>query len=305
MTERVQNLYQLARRARRTNDIRNAGRYYEEILLEDPNSWEAILYAAFYKIVDIKLTDLRMYALNMKNSIGLILSQIQNNVLEFSKLDKVLEEVTGCIDKFSKIIYSEAERYRVMQSNDDGNKTLERIGKEKEELIATCYEATEMMYLLGDYIIYYFGDDKYFCTAYAVPAWHCGIIRHVELIKKMDFKDEKEAAKQMILEYVEKIKKYDSSYQAPEIKISGCYIATSVYGSYDCPQVWTLRRFRDNTLEKRLFGKCFIKVYYAISPSLVEKFGKNYCFNNFWRYVLDVMVKKLNCQGVENTPYED
>lgn len=229
MTERVQNLYQLARRARRTNDIRNAGRYYEEILLEDPNSWEAILYAAFYKIVDIKLTDLRMYALNMKNSIGLILSQIQNNVLEFSKLDKVLEEVTGCIDKFSKIIYSEAERYRVMQSNDDGNKTLERIGKEKEELIATCYEATEMMYLLGDYIIYYFGDDKYFCTAYAVPAWHCGIIRHVELIKKMDFKDEKEAAKQMILEYVEKIKKYDSSYQAPEIKISGCYIATSVY----------------------------------------------------------------------------
>ena len=102
MTERVQNLYQLARRARRTNDIRNAGRYYEEILLEDPNSWEAILYAAFYKIVDIKLTDLRMYALNMKNSIGLILSQIQNNVLEFSKLDKVLEEVTGCIDNFQK-----------------------------------------------------------------------------------------------------------------------------------------------------------------------------------------------------------
>lgn len=28
----------------------------------------------------------------------------------------------------------------------------------------------------------------------------------------------------------------------------GCYVATAVYGSYDCPQVWTLRRFRDNTL---------------------------------------------------------
>ena len=62
---------------------------------------------------------------------------------------------------------------------------------------------------------------------------------------------------------------------------------------------------KKSKLEKRWCGKCFIKVYYAISPSLVEKFGKNYCFNNFWRYVLDVMVKKLNCQGVENTPYED
>ena len=28
---------------------------------------------------------------------------------------------------------------------------------------------------------------------------------------------------------------------------SGCYIATCVYGSYDCPQVQTLRRFRDDT----------------------------------------------------------
>lgn len=25
----------------------------------------------------------------------------------------------------------------------------------------------------------------------------------------------------------------------------GCYVATCVYGSYDCPEVWTLRRFRD------------------------------------------------------------
>ena len=25
----------------------------------------------------------------------------------------------------------------------------------------------------------------------------------------------------------------------------GCYVATAVYGSYDCPQVWTLRRYRE------------------------------------------------------------
>ena len=28
-------------------------------------------------------------------------------------------------------------------------------------------------------------------------------------------------------------------------KKQGCYIATCVYGSYDCPQVWILRRYRD------------------------------------------------------------
>lgn len=30
----------------------------------------------------------------------------------------------------------------------------------------------------------------------------------------------------------------------------GCYVATAVYGSYDCPQVWTLRRFRSFSLAK-------------------------------------------------------
>ena len=41
----------------------------------------------------------------------------------------------------------------------------------------------------------------------------------------------------------------------------GCYIATAVYGSYDCPQVWTLRRFRDFKLAKSLGGRIFIKLY--------------------------------------------
>lgn len=45
---------------------------------------------------------------------------------------------------------------------------------------------------------------------------------------------------------------------------SGCYIATYVYGSYDCPQVWTLRRFRDYTLHETWYGRAFIKCYYAI-----------------------------------------
>lgn len=55
---------------------------------------------------------------------------------------------------------------------------------------------------------------------------------------------------------------------------SGCYIATAVYGSYDCPEVWTLRRFRDNTLDRTWYGRAFIRAYYAVSPTLVRWFGQ-------------------------------
>lgn len=84
-----------------------------------------------------------------------------------------------------------------------------------------------------------------------------------------------------------------------------CYIATCVYGSYDCPEVWTLRRFRDYILDETWYGRLFIKCYYAISPTLVRWFGNQKWFRTFWRNRLDSMVSGLNSKGVENTVYID
>ena len=86
---------------------------------------------------------------------------------------------------------------------------------------------------------------------------------------------------------------------------SGCYVATSVYGSYNCPQVWTLRRFRDNTLDETWYGRAFIKTYYAISPTLVRWFGETSWFKEFWRKPLDKLVASLRNKGVEDTPNTD
>ena len=88
-------------------------------------------------------------------------------------------------------------------------------------------------------------------------------------------------------------------------KSSGCYVATAVYGSYDCPQVWTLRRYRDNILAKTWYGRAFIDTYYAISPSFVKWFGKASWFKNMWKPKLDRMVERLNKNGVAGTPYQD
>lgn len=91
----------------------------------------------------------------------------------------------------------------------------------------------------------------------------------------------------------------------PKSKQSGgCYVATAVYGSYDCPEVWTLRRFRDNILAKSFFGRLFILIYYTVSPTLVKWFGETEWFKNMWKPILDKKIKKLNFNGVENTPYD-
>mgnify|MGYP005772678019 FL=1 len=86
---------------------------------------------------------------------------------------------------------------------------------------------------------------------------------------------------------------------------SGCYIASCVYGSYNCPQVWILRRYRDNHLGSSKFGRLFIKIYYAISPTLVKLFGKTKWFKTIWKKYLDRKIEKLKNAGYESTPYSD
>lgn len=112
-----------------------------------------------------------------------------------------------------------------------------------------------------------------------------------------------------IMECHSKIKEVNPDYVIPErpqpSKQGGCYVATAVYGSYDCPQVWTLRRYRDDTLAATWYGRLFIHTYYAVSPTLVRWFGETEWFKNMWRGKLDRMVRRLQSEGVEDTPYED
>lgn len=119
-------------------------------------------------------------------------------------------------------------------------------------------------------------------------------------------KKEKEENINKIMEYHQKIKEIDPSYVIPKRPGSGaCYVATCVYGSYDCPEVWTLRRYRDEQLAKTWRGRIFIRVYYAVSPTIVHLFGNQTWFRKLWKQRLDKMVGKLRSQGVDNTPYED
>ena len=102
-----------------------------------------------------------------------------------------------------------------------------------------------------------------------------------------------------------KIKEIDPNASVPQKNTGGCYIATCVYGSYDCPQVWVLRRYRDDFLASSWYGRTFIRMYYTISPYLVKWFGKTKWFRTIWRSRLNRLVNSLQIRGFESTPYED
>ena len=95
----------------------------------------------------------------------------------------------------------------------------------------------------------------------------------------------------------------EADLAARQKKSGGCYVATAVYGSYDCPEVWVLRRFRDEFLRRSMAGRLFIRAYYAISPRAVRIFGSS--LRSPARKPLDAFVRKLMKQGFATTPYRD
>ena len=72
-----------------------------------------------------------------------------------------------------------------------------------------------------------------------------------------------------------------------------CYIATCVYGSYDCPEVLVLRRYRDNVLKRTIYGRIFIRIYYAVSPHIVRIFGRFNWFHSIFKSILNRIISRI------------
>lgn len=290
------NLYQIARRAKDDNNGENAAKYYDMILVKDPTSWEASFYLVYFKAMECKIAQIQSAGISVANCIDTVLKLIKDHVEGRDEQVKAVQEVCLRCTLIAGMLYNGAKNH--YEGID-----LQIQSNYIQEMVNNCCAARNIMYTLGDNVDALFSDyeELHVC---ATSAWKDGITKHSGLMR---YFDQKEANKGIIDEYAAKVKKYETSYTEPTVNTSsgGCYVATAVYGSYDCPQVWTLRRFRDYTLAETWYGRAFIHTYYAISPTLVKWFGKTEWFKKMWQGKLDRLVAKLQSDGVESTPYED
>lgn len=294
-SEELKNLYELARRAKSDNNSENAQKYYEQIIVKDPQSWEANFYSSYYQSMNCKIAEIGLAAARIANCVDTVLKLIKENVTDADEQRKAVDEVaTKCIS-ISDMLFTAYKNYY------DGI-DIQIKDKYVQSYADNCALCREINYTAGNAIITIFGDVY---GDIAAALWKVGVHQHN--ILNGVFQD-KQGNATVIASYNEKIKKYDSSYQAPQTNMSsdgGCYVATAVYGSYNCPEVWTLRRFRDYDLAETWHGRAFIRTYYAISPTLVKWFGHTDWFKKMWRGKLDRMVKNLQGKGYDSTPYED
>lgn len=282
-----------ARRAKQKEDWEEVEKYYNLVEQNEPTDIEAIFYSAYGK-ARLSMIESNFYKrkqvcevfcnsisviddnYNVKNSIKnqFIIAQMHADLLSMYRTSFVYNQYRNA----GRIVYNNSEKTYSLFS----------------DMAMAFIESLENIIKIDDQIVYWkiiYHQRKYLAINRRLP---------------ISTRNENRA---LAIKVGNKIHAMDPTFEIemiPEAKFfGGCYIATAVYGSYDCPQVWTLRRYRDSILAVTWLGRTFIHLYYATSPIIVKWFGYNKWFIKMWRVVLDRTISRLKSIGVDDTPYVD
>lgn len=296
----VERYLQNARRAKQKEDWEETEKYYNLVEQNDPTNIEAIFYSSYGKakssLVESDLYKRQAAFKVLKNCVSIIDDNYEISEEEENK--KVIKQISDDIIGMacSNYVYNQKKNGYGVVTWTDKMETVTLFNLLNGEFM-TSLENIAKKYLDSEK-----SKREFFYTL---------ALRHGEFVIKSGSLKNPATYQEVVMGYHKILKDINPSHEIPAeapkpIKSSsGCYVATAVYGSYDCPQVWTLRRYRDYTLAETWHGRAFVRTYYAISPTLVKWFGKTNWSKKMWKGKLDRMVKNLNAEGVEDTPYED
>ena len=201
-SKRLDNLYQIARRARDDNNSENAAKYYEMILSEDPDSWEASFYSVYFKAMNCKIAQIQSAANSVSNCMGSVLSLVRDHVSGSREQLAAAGEILTRSVSISSMFYRGARNH--FEDIDVGIQ-----GRYREELMNNLYAACNIMYTLGDQIDWIFGNEDAYHPL-AEEAWKNGVQMHKSMFTNGI--QSKEPDNQVIAQYEKKIGKYNLSW---------------------------------------------------------------------------------------------
>ena len=140
-SDELKNLYEIARRAKDTNNSDNAAKYYDLILVKDPKSWEANFYTVFFKSMGCKIAEINSAATNMTNCLEAVFELIKVNVNDPEEQKKAVLEVWDKTTYIAELLYRATLNHY--------NKFMQVQGQ-ADSSTNDAYAIIQLSYKLGD-----------------------------------------------------------------------------------------------------------------------------------------------------------
>ena len=168
-TDRLGNLYQIARRARDGGDNQSALNYYRMILVEDPTSWEASFYVVYFQTVTCKIAGIISAANALANCQTSVLRLIRDNVSNMSEQVAAVKEVATRSALAANALAKGAREYYVSLGT--------RRDIYVEDYVMRMCAARDLAYTCGNQICRVF-MSRASIEPCAVQPWKAGIAIH-------------------------------------------------------------------------------------------------------------------------------
>jgi hypothetical protein len=185
-----------------------------------------------------------------------------------------------------------------IRSMEDANfeKAVSRFN-EVLEIKPNCHEAWWGLYLCNDHFDRYYNyQDKYGNSGPLTKAQIMSATLNKYAMRAIEYAPKETAGQYQneisdSVSYIEAAKRGDFDKKVKGK--AGCYIATAIYGSYECAEVIKLREYRDEYLSKNFLGRLFILFYYTVSPLFLRIMPRQERFVSFFRKIFDFIVNGL------------
>ena len=152
-TTELNNLYQLARRARKEDNGELAGKYYSQIIIKNPYDWEANFYTTYFQSINCTIAQIGNSAVTITNCLNSTFRLIKENVNETEQYE-IISEIVDNLIKASNLFYSQ---YKSWYNNIDIQVRSNYI----LDFVSTGRATSYMLFKAGDYIIDIFFKTKY------------------------------------------------------------------------------------------------------------------------------------------------
>lgn len=101
----LDNLYKLARRARKNDDNEAAAKYYETISVQRPDDWEALFYSAYCRATQIKVGEIPNTMITFSKTALSTLDLINETSENLTDIRSVVKEVSDLYGSFMMSLY--------------------------------------------------------------------------------------------------------------------------------------------------------------------------------------------------------
>lgn len=216
-SDELANLYQIARRAKDSDNSENAEKYYDMILIKDPNSWEASFYVVYFKAMSCKLGEISSEAQNIANCLKPVIQLVGDNLDGDEEKDKAISEISTKTLDIASMFFTAAKNHYSQFSTVQG---------QANQSANDLYLSGQIAYKLGDCLFDKFGD-KY--KDIIIKAWSLGVDLMSESSSVYLSASENilQPQKELAESYINKIKELDPQATTPVIN-SGCMVIIAI-----------------------------------------------------------------------------